>query len=140
MTTDLDRLAASLQEKMDDKARKAYGEEKFARWKEPRFAGVMDLPSAVGKADQGAFTIFLRIEDQVITKASFDTAACGPGIISCDAACELALGKTVDQAEAVTAEDILRLVQGLPSSKENNANKAAAALADALQGWRSGRA
>ncbi len=132
---DSDALVRELQETCDAEAVRHLGEGVVARWKDPRHMGVMREPSITAQA-KGAcgdtLTIFLRIEGDRVTEASFLADGCGSSVVCADAAMELVRGMTLEQAASLDAQAILTRLGGLPRDKEKSARNAARAVRQAV--------
>lgn len=140
---DFDRLAEDLQARCDADAVSFFGESVVARWKSPRHMGVMFDPSAtatVAGACDDTITLFLRVTDGSISEASFYADGCASSVVCADAAVELALGKSPEQAAAIQAGDIIALLGGLPKNKHKSARIAAKAVHLAVEDYRSRQA
>ena len=121
-----------------------YSEALIEHFERPRNAGAME------DADAEAFVtnpvcgdsmrIFLRIEDDRVAAASFLTSGCPASIGTSSAATELVIGRSLDEAAALTREDYAEAVGGLPKSKLHCSVLAAAAVREAIEGWRGDRA
>jgi nitrogen fixation protein NifU and related proteins len=77
--------------------------------------------------------IWLRIRDDAISDAGFWTDGCAATIACGSMATELALGKSVTQALAITAENIADALVDLPSGNLHCAELAANTLRAALK-------
>lgn len=64
-----------------------------------------------------ALTIYIKVDDYVITDISFLVYGCAAAIASSSITTELAKGKTLDQAYSITEEDIVKQLGGLPDYK-----------------------
>lgn len=138
MTNPLDNLLAYIQQKCDDVALGMFGKDTTKRWKQPKFARIMENPDSVGEMHGecgDTIKIFLKINNGIITEASFFTTGCGPSIVSGDFACELSMGKSIDAASEIGGEEILKALGGLPEDKTHCAHLASSALQDALGNW-----
>ncbi|MCY4639634.1 MAG: iron-sulfur cluster assembly scaffold protein [Chloroflexi bacterium] len=106
----------------------------------PRNAGEMsdaDASAYVTNPVCGdSLRLFLRIESGRVIAASFLSSGCPATIGTSSAATELLPGATVEEAEALTREDYAAAVGGLPRSKLHCSVLAAAAVRNALAGWR----
>lgn len=88
----------------------------------PRNVGEVDNPSGVGDVGSlacgDALKLTLKIDnDQKIVDAKFKTFGCASAIASSSALTEMIIGKTVDEAEKITNEDISDFLGGLPKEK-----------------------
>jgi len=61
--------------------------------------------------------VYLKIRNNKIINAKFQTMGCAAAIASSDIACEIANGKTLKQAQKITKNDILKKLGGLPKEK-----------------------
>ncbi|MFW5836537.1 MAG: iron-sulfur cluster assembly scaffold protein [Desulfovibrionaceae bacterium] len=135
MTDTLDDIVAELQSKIDDDTRKRYGPVGYDRWKNMKFAGVMDAPDGRGDLRGSCgdtMHIFLRFEDGRVAEASYSTDGCGSSQICGSFAAELAHGKTPDELADFQAQSIIDLLGGLPEEDMHCAHLAAEALKEAV--------
>ncbi len=106
----------------------------------PRNAGEMPDADAdahvVNPVCGDSLRLFLRIEDGRIAGASFLASGCPATIGTSSAATEMLPGRTVEEAEALAREDYAAAVGGLPRSKLHCSVLAAAAVRNAVAGWR----
>jgi NifU-like protein len=109
---------------------------------DPKNVGVLADADAVGEvgalAGGDVFKLMLKIDatTEVITAARFQTFGCAPAIAASSAVTELAMGKTVAQAQALTNTDIAAYLDGLPQDKMYCAVMAHEALRQALARYR----
>ncbi len=100
----------------------------------PRF-GFMENPdghASIKGICGDTIGIWLRIEDDRIIEATYDTDGCFPSIISGKAAAQLARGRTVEDAYQLEKNDILDALGGLPDESQHCAQLAAEALKEAI--------
>ncbi|MEE9277685.1 MAG: iron-sulfur cluster assembly scaffold protein [Dehalococcoidia bacterium] len=118
-----------------------YNETVLDHFRNPRNAGEMADANAVGEDRNPVcgdhMRLFLRVEDGVITKASFLTRGCGAAIATSSVATEILTGRSVDEARALTRQDFVDAVGGLPKSKVHCSVLAARALKKALADYES---
>jgi nitrogen fixation NifU-like protein len=118
--------------------RKTYSEQVIDHFRHPRNVGV--VPDADGSASitgpcGDTMEIYLKVRGDRIVTASFWTDGCGPSIASGSMTTELAAGKSVTEAWAVTPKDILDGLGGLPEDNEHCALLAANTLHEALKDY-----
>ena len=84
---------------------------------------VGEIPDANGVGEVGnakcgdIMKMYLKIKDDRIEDAKFETFGCGSAIASSSMATELIKGKTVDEALAVTNKQVVDALGGLPAYK-----------------------
>ncbi|ALC17274.1 NifU-like protein involved in Fe-S cluster formation [Desulfuromonas soudanensis] len=113
-----------------------------------RYAGT--LPDADGTGEVGlgaeeagrrlAVRFALRLADGAVAAIRFQVFGCGFTIAACAAAAELAEGRLLEEAAAITAQRIEAQLQGLPEERSYCAELAVAALQAALESARGGSA
>ncbi len=98
-----------------------YTEKVHDHFLNPRNAGQMDNPSAVGEVGSlacgDALKLYLKIEDDVITDAKFQTFGCASAIAASSALTEIIKGMKVEDAAKIKNKDIAEFLGGLPPEK-----------------------
>ena len=79
--------------------------------------------------------IYLKIDDDIITDAKFETFGCGSAIASSSMATELIKGKPVSEALALTNKAVVEALDGLPTHKIHCSVLAEEAIKKALQNY-----
>jgi NifU-like protein len=93
-----------------------------------------DIVVEVGSAACGdALKLFLKMDGDKIIDAKFQTFGCGSAIASSSVLTDLIKGKTVQEAEKITNEDVVNLLGGLPKEKIHCSVMAEEALEKAVR-------
>ena len=84
------------------------------------------------------YNFFLKVgPGAVIEDISYFTTGCGFGTATCSLVVELAKGKTIDEATAITNADIEAQLAGYPEKKKDYPERALEALKVAIDDYRS---
>ena len=98
-----------------------YSEKVMDHFRNPRNVGKLDHPDGVGEVGNAKcgdiMKIYLKIDDDTITDAKFETFGCGSAIASSSMATEMIKGKPVADALAVTNKAVVEALDGLPAHK-----------------------
>ena len=126
-----------LQEQVLRDARKKYSEITIDHFMNPRNFGEMsdaDGHAALTGPCGDTIEIWLKVQDGIITDASFTTDGCGTSIASGSMVTSLSKGKKAEVARNISPEEILEALEGLPKDKEHCALLASNALRSAIDG------
>ena len=115
-----------------------YSEKVMDHYKNPRNRGELDDPtvevSAVNPVCGDCTDIQLKIEDGVITDAKFESLGCAISVASASVMTEHIKGKSLEDAESFTDEDLLKMLGAeLTTTKKNCATMSVDALKRALR-------
>ena len=98
-----------------------YTEKVMEHFMNPHNVGVIENPSCYGKVGNAScgdiMEIFIKVEDNIITDVKFRTFGCASAIASSSISTELIMGKTVDEALALTNKKVVDALGGLPPVK-----------------------
>lgn len=104
----------------------------------PRNMGGMASPDGFGWAARScgdAMQVFIRVRDGKITDARFATEGCGPMVACGSVMTEMLNMMPVAEALAVSDDDIMNALEGLPESERHCATVAIVALRQALRDY-----
>ena len=98
-----------------------YSEKVMDHFRNPRNVGVIENADGVGEVGNAKcgdiMTIYLKIDNDMITDVKFETFGCGSAIASSSMATELIKGKPVSEALALTNRAVAEALDGLPVHK-----------------------
>ena len=87
----------------------------------PRNVGVIEGAEGVGTEKNAAcgdtMTLYLRMQDGVVSEARFQTLGCSASIAASSVTTELVTGKSVSQARTLTRHHIAEALDGIPPAK-----------------------
>ena len=110
----------------------------------PQNVGVIENPSGegtVGNASCGdIMKITLKIENDVIVDAKFQTFGCAAAIATSSTATQMIIGMTVDEALQVTNAKVVEELEGLPPQKMHCSVLAEEAIKKAIEDYRAKQA
>lgn len=113
-----------------------YSKEVMKHFTSPKHMGEIKNPDSVGELGNmkcgDVMRIYLKIKDNKIKDIKFQTFGCVAAIASSDVLCELAKGKTIEQAKKITNKDIIKRLEGLPNIKLHCSVLGAGALKKAI--------
>lgn len=100
-----------------------YTKELMKRFQHPKFVKDVKNANAIGEVGNvscgDVMKLSLKIDDKTkkITDIGFKTFGCGAAIAASDVVCELAKGKTLEEAKKITKDDIVKTLGGMPKIK-----------------------
>jgi nitrogen fixation NifU-like protein len=107
----------------------------------PRHVGMLEDADATGQGGGGPLcpedmaNVWIRVRDGRIAQIRHKTMGCPVAIASSSVTCELAVGKTLDEALAITPEVVIAALGGVPERKADSV-VAPEALRQAIAAYR----
>ncbi|MCD6522554.1 MAG: iron-sulfur cluster assembly scaffold protein [Candidatus Diapherotrites archaeon] len=117
-----------------------YSKRVIEHFRHPHHMGRMKNPDAVGVAGNpvcgDVMYIYIKVKDNRIIDLKWETMGCAAAIATTSMLADLAIGKTLDEAEKLTKKEVADALEGLPPIKMHCSNLAADALRDAIKKYR----
>ena len=117
-----------------------YSEKVMDHFQNPRNVGEIEDADGVGTEGNPTcgdlMTIYIKVENNVITDVKFKTFGCGAAIATSSMITEMAVGKTIEEALKITRNDVAEELEGLPPVKMHCSNLAADALRAAIADYK----
>jgi nitrogen fixation NifU-like protein len=115
-----------------------YSEKVMDHFRNPRNSGELKGENvAMGRVGNPVcgdlMEVYIDVEDDKISDVKFKTFGCGSAIATASMVTEMAKGKTIEEASAITRNDVAEELDGLPPIKMHCSNLAADALKDAIK-------
>lgn len=117
-----------------------YSEKVMEHFSNPRNVGEIEDADGVGTVGNPVcgdlMTIYIKVKDNIIEDIKFKTFGCGAAIATSSMVTEMAMGKTIEEALAITRNDVADSLEGLPPVKMHCSNLAADALHAAIDDYK----
>lgn len=117
-----------------------YSDKVMDHFLHPRNVGVIEDADGVGEVGNAKcgdiMKIYLKIDNDIITDAKFETFGCGSAIASSSMATELIIGKPVSEAMELTNKAVAEALDGLPAHKMHCSVLAEEAIQNALEDYK----
>ena len=134
-TNDFDRWVAALQAAILEREQALFSARVLAEARQPQHMGLMDDPDGYGLVFGpcgDTMEMFLRLNGERIEKISFMTDGCGPTVACGSMVTRMALGKSLAEAAALEAAEVIIALDGLPAEHLHCATLAVNTLHQAI--------
>jgi len=117
-----------------------YSQKVVDHFTSPHNQGRMENPDGVGKVGNpvcgDVMHIYIKVKDDVLEDVTWETMGCAAAIATSSMVTELAKGKTLEEAEKITRNDVADALEGLPAIKMHCSNLAADGLKKAIEDYK----
>lgn len=117
-----------------------YTQKLMEHFQNPKNVGRIPRPDGVGVIGDPScgdcIRIYIKVKDERLSKVKFEVYGCPAAIATTSILTEMALGKTLEEALAITPQDIAGGLGGLPDPKMHCSNLGTAALYQAIWHYR----
>jgi nitrogen fixation protein NifU and related proteins len=118
-----------------------YSKETMDRFMHPKYAGELENADAIGEIGNvkcgDIMRVYIKVKDNIIEDIRFKTYGCVTAIGASDYLCELAKGKTLEDAQKITSKDVVKQMGEVPSIKIHCSVLAQDALKKAIENYMS---
>ena len=117
-----------------------YNDKVIDHFQNPRNTGAIADADGVGNVGNPScgdvMKVYIKVSGDRLSKVRCKTFGCAAAIACSSAASEIVEGKTLDEAYALTREEVAELLGGLPEKKMNCSNLAPDAIRAAIDDFR----
>ncbi len=117
-----------------------YSEKVMEHFRHPRNVGEMENPDGTGRVGNPVcgdiMELYIKVKDDVIVDAKFQTFGCGAAIATSSMVTELVKGKTLEEALKISNKTVAEALDGLPANKLHCSVLAEEALQAAIEDYR----
>lgn len=120
-----------------------YSDKVMDHFQNPRNMGAIENADGIGEVGNAKcgdiMRIYLKIDDDIVTDAKFETFGCGSAIASSSMATELIKGKPLSEALTLSNKAVVEALDGLPTNKTHCSVLAEQAIKAAVDDYKSKR-
>jgi len=122
-----------------------YTKELMKHFRNPKYVKEIKNPDGIGKVGNircgDVMHLKIKVEKkkdkEIIKDIGFQTFGCPAAVASSDVVCQLAIGKTLEQAGKITKDDIVKKLKGMPAIKIHCSVLGIEALKKAIEDYES---
>jgi len=129
-------MVKELQKKIEYEEEKTYSQTVIREYQNPTNFGVLGHPDAIGKVTgscNDTMKITLRVGHGMVSDARFWTDGCGATVACGSMLMKMIKGKTIEEVQCISGDDLLKAVDGLPEEHLHCAKLAVDALHSTLK-------
>ena len=116
-----------------------YSQKVMEHFHSPHNAGEIENPDGIGEVGNpqcgDMMRITIKVKDGRLEDVKWKTLGCGAAIATSSVMTDLAVGKTVEEALALTRDSIAEALDGLPPAKMHCSNLATDGLRAAIEDY-----
>jgi len=117
-----------------------YSKKVIEHFQAPQNVGEIENADGVGTVGNPScgdiMKMYIKVENGIIVDIKFKTFGCGAAIATSSITTTMVKGKTIDEAERLTRNDVADALDGLPPIKMHCSNLATDALRAAIEDYR----
>ena len=117
-----------------------YSDQLMEHFRNPKNMGRMKNPDGVGKVGNpvcgDVMYLYIKVKDNRVADIRWETFGCAAAIGTSSIITELAKGKTLEEAEKITKQDVADALGGLPPIKMHCSVLSTDALKEAIEDYR----
>ncbi|MBO5772743.1 MAG: Fe-S cluster assembly scaffold protein NifU [Clostridia bacterium] len=118
-----------------------YNDKVLKEFSNPQNVGVIENADGVGVVGNAScgdiMKITIKVENDVITDAKFQTFGCTAAIATSSCATQMVIGMTLDEALKLTNAQVVEYLEGLPPQKVHCSVLAEEAIKKAIEDYKS---
>jgi nitrogen fixation NifU-like protein len=134
--SDFYNMVEMIQRNVNEQERMIFSKKVIEEYTSPNNIGKMAQPDAftilTGWCGD-TMEIYLKMEHEIVADITFMTDGCGSTIACGSMLTSMVKGKSLDEAEAITEDDLIAALEGLPEENLHCAHLAIITLRDALK-------
>jgi nitrogen fixation NifU-like protein len=134
--SDFDNMVEMLQRNVNEQERMVFSKKVIEEYNSPKNIGKMAQPDAFAILTGwcgDTMEIYLMVEHEIVADITFMTDGCGATIACGSMLTSMVKGKSLDEVKAITEEDLIAALGGLPEENLHCAHLAIITLRDALK-------